>query len=308
MPQTRHLLPQLYYFSVVARHRSFTLAAQELSISQSAVSYQIKKLEDQLGYTLLIREPRKPILLTAKGATLLQRCEEIYASLDNTIEEMSGNSLSGELSVTADICFGTLMVSPALPFIQQRYPKLGLRLNLSEEFLDLDNNQIDLAIRSRTDDPELEYQFLCSTRMMLVASKQYLNSHPPLKKICDLYQHHILCTGDNDFDWQNLTNAVGDMSWHKLDKRLRINNILALTQAMKAGSGVAYIASYTIAHQLEEGSLCKLLDQHLPEKQINYYLAFPARAKDNPRVAAFRMQLQNYIRQSDLSRFLVTEN
>ncbi|MEH6579799.1 MAG: LysR family transcriptional regulator [Amphritea sp.] len=304
MPQIRHLLPQLYCFTIVAKHHSFTLAAQELSISQSAVSYQIKKLEEQLGYTLLLREPRKPIRLTTKGETLLHSCEEIYARLDNTIEEMSGSSLSGELSLTADVCFGTLVVSQALPFIQQRYPKLALRLNLTEEFLDLGSNQIDLAIRSRNDDPQLEYEFLCSTRMMLVASKTYLKSHPQLRKISDLYQHQILCTGDDDFDWQNLTSEIGSLHWHKLSNRLRINNIQALTQAMTAGSGIAYIASYTIAQQLEDGSLQVLLDQQLPELEINYYLAYPPRTKNNPKAKAFREQLQAFIRQSELNRFL----
>lgn len=308
MHQIRHLLPQLYCFSVVARQRSFTLAADELSIAQSAVSYQIKKLEDQLGYTLLIREPRKPIQLTAKGRVLMQRCEEIYASLDHTLDELSGSSLSGELAVATDVCFGTQVVAPALPLIQQRYPKLGLRLNLSETFVELGGNEIDLAIRSRTDDPTLEYQFLCNTRMLLVASKSYLQSAPPLKNLKDLAQHRILCTGDDDYDWLTLVGNTPALEWQKLGDRLCINNIQALTQAMIAGSGVAYLAHYTLAQQLDTGVLEVLLPQQLPEQTINYYLAFPGHAKGNPRIRAFGEQLRSFISGSELSRFLQTDS
>ncbi|GGK58675.1 LysR family transcriptional regulator [Amphritea balenae] len=304
MPQIRHLLPQLYCFSVVARHRSFTQAAEELSISQSAVSYQIKKLEDQLGYTLLLREPRKPIQLTSKGETLLHRCEEIYARLDNTIEEISGSTLSGELSLTSDICFGTDVVAPALPFIQQRYPKLDMRLNLTEAFIHLDDSGIDLAIRSRTDDPELEYEFLCSTRMLLVASRQYIKSHSPIKKLTDFYQHQILCTGDDDYDWLTLTNQVSDLDWHRLNKRMRINSIQALNQAVVADAGIAYVASYTVAQQLDDNVLVSLLESQLPEQRINYYLAWPSRNRSNPKISAFSQQLHHYIAQSDLNLFL----
>lgn len=308
MAQLRHLLPQLYCFTIVMKHRSFTLAADELKISQSAVSYQIRKLEEQLGYALIIREPRKPIRLTSKGSLLLQRCEEIYASLDNTLEEMNGSSLEGELNLTADVCFGTLVVSSALPYILKRYPKLNFQLHLSEVFLDLNSSEMDIAIRSRTDDPELEYDFLCRADMMLVASKDYLATYAPVKQMSDLYEHRILCTGDDDFDWHNLTTKVDQLNWHKLTHRLCINNVQALTQAMIAGAGIAYIASYTIAQQLEEGTLDILLAEQLPALTIPYYLAYPPRIKGSPKVEAIRERLQSFIRHSELGRFLTVSS
>lgn len=318
MAQLRHLLPQLYCFTLVMKHRSFTLAAEELNISQSSVSYQIRKLEEQLGYPLVIREPRKPLRLTSKGNILLQRCEQIYASLDNTLEEIDGSSLEGELNLTTDVCFGTLVIASALPYILKRYPKLQLNLHLSDEFVDLSNFEMDIAIRSRNDDSELEYEFLCQAEMMLVASKDYLAAYPPIKTFQDLEQHRVLCTGDDDFDWHNITTRVDELNWHKLSNRLRINNVQALTQAMIAGAGIAYLAPYTLAQQLEEGTLQPLLADQLPILNIPYYLTYPAHTKSysshvkdypgqhtgNPKIQAIRERLQDFIRHSELGRFL----
>ncbi|MDI3324856.1 LysR family transcriptional regulator [Pontibacterium granulatum] len=306
MSQARHLLPYLYSFSIVARLRSFTLAAEELSISQSGVSYQIKKLEDQLGYPLLIREPRRPIQLTSKGKILLQLCEEMYANLENTLEEMSGSSLSGELSLTADVCFGTMVVSPALNFIQQRYPHLSFRLNLCEEFIHLANNEIELAIRSRTGEPGMAYEPLCKTNMLLVASKPYLQSTPPIRRFEDLKHHRILCTGEDDFDWHELIANIGELDWQSLHKRSMINNLQALTQAMSEGSGVCYVAAFTVAKQLEEGSIEIVLPDQLPQMEISYYLAYPSHTKSAAKIQAFSERLKTYIQHSALSSFFTT--
>ncbi|WP_286239869.1 LysR family transcriptional regulator [Neptuniibacter halophilus] len=306
MRRIRHLLPRLYCFSIVAKQRSFTQAAEELNISQSGVSYQIKKLEEQLGYALMIREPRRPIQLTDKGRTLLHLCEEIYANLENTLDEMSGDSLSGELSITSDVCFGSLVLAPALGFIEQRYPNLSLRMQFQDEFIELGNRNIDIAIRSLTSDPDLDYIPLCKTRMHLVASKAYLSNAGPIRKLEDLYQHKILCSGEDDFDWHNLITQVPHLDWHKLNKHCMINNLQALSQSMCAGSGIAYLAAYTVASQLMEGSIETLLENQIPDMEISYYLACRTHTANNPKTRAFCERIKDYIQQSELSAFLQT--
>ena len=108
------------------------------------------------------------------------------------------------------------------------------------------------------------------------------------------------------------------MNWHKLSNRLRINNVQALTQAMIAGAGIAYLAPYTLAQQLEEGTLQPLLTDQLPTLNIPYYLTYPAHTKSysshvkdypgqhtgNPKIQAIRERLQDFIRHSELGRFL----
>jgi DNA-binding transcriptional LysR family regulator len=194
----RHILPQLHYFWVVAQTRSFTLSAAQLNISQSAVSYQIKKLEEQLGVVLVVRDTQNR--LTPAGERLANCCQEIFNRLDSVLDSIEGRSSEGGLTVTSATCLGSLLLSSTMKDLRERHPGLQVKLHLSEEVVDMMEGSVDLAIRSSIVDKRLEYQLLFKTRMVLAASKEYLTQHPAIKKMADLSQHCMVQLSADDYD------------------------------------------------------------------------------------------------------------
>ena len=142
------LLPHLHYFWLVAKSGSFTQAAEQLEVSQSAVSYQIKKLEDKLGITLFTRDTRHRARLTKEGEDLAKRCQTVFKDLEGTIMAISGQPNKGRITITAPTAFGSLIIAPALKPLRDHFPDLDIDLIITDDVLDFFTHSVDLAIRS----------------------------------------------------------------------------------------------------------------------------------------------------------------
>ena len=295
------ILPQLHYFALVSRYRSFTRAAQRLNISQSAVSYQIKKLEDTLGVQLLIRQPGNQTELTPQGELLADTTQQVFTLLEARLADLSGQTISGSLTISTDTCFGTFAVAPAIGALKRRYPQLKIEVDLNEKFIDLASQNVDVAIRSSTRDPSLEYQPLCRSRMVLVASPAYLAARSPIRVFDDLSQHQVLRTGEVDFDWGQLARMRSEVDLAVLGNTIDINNIFALTQAMLGGAGVAYLSAYQILQALREGAVREVLPPLTDGIFNTYYLAYSPRAEANEKIRAFVGGLVEQLRQPELA-------
>ncbi len=295
------ILPQLHYFALVSRYRSFTRAAQQLNISQSAVSYQIKKLEGALGVQLLVRQPGNQTKLTPHGELLASTTQQVFNLLEARLADISGQALAGSLTISTDTCFGTFVVAPAIGALKHRYPQLKIEVDLNEMFIDLASQNVDVAIRSSTRDTSLEYQPLCRSRMVLVASPAYLAARGPIRAFDDLSQHHVLRTGEVDFDWEQFARLRPEVDLSVLGNTIDINNIFALTQAMLGGAGIAYLSAYQILQALKEGAVREVLPQLTDGISNTYYLAYSPRADANEKIRAFVDGLVEQLRQPELA-------
>ena len=152
----------LHVFGVVARCLSFTAAADELHLTKGAISYQIKRLEAELGFQLFTRQHRG-VALTEKGLTLAHTCQALFGDLDRTIDGLRGET-AARITIGLSTYFASRWLSPRLMMFMADHPDLALRLQPLVDLIDLRSHDIDMAIRwGRGDwsDLEIERLFRC---------------------------------------------------------------------------------------------------------------------------------------------------
>jgi DNA-binding transcriptional LysR family regulator len=291
----RHILPQLHYFWVVAQTRSFTLSAAQLNISQSAVSYQIKKLEEQLGVVLVVRDTQNR--LTPAGERLVNCCQEIFNRLDSVLDSIEGHTSEGVLTVTSATCLGSLILSGALKGLRDRHPGLQVKLHLSEPLVDMMEGSVDLAIRSSVADKRLDYQPLFKTRMVLAASKEYLAQNPVIKKMDDLKDHCLVQLSADDYDWLELRRDRPEIQVPAVNNVVYIDNQIGISHAIRSGVGIAYLPAYTISRELQEGSVKVLPLEEFSDIHISYYAACAPALAGNARIKTFVNFLTEFLTQ-----------
>lgn len=141
----QQLLSLLHTFSVAARHLSFTLAADELFVTQGGVSQRIKKLEDLLGFSLFVRKTRK-LELTPEGQRVLVMLNLSFETIFSEISDIQTGELSGELYIATSPYFASAWLMPRLPDFKARYPKLAIKLQAKQNQSDFQFEPYDAAI------------------------------------------------------------------------------------------------------------------------------------------------------------------
>jgi DNA-binding transcriptional LysR family regulator len=167
---------ELIAFHSVVKHSSFAKAAEELALSPSGVSRIVTRLEERLGVRLVQRTTRS-LSLTEAGAAFYARAGQILADLMDAEAEVQKATTQprGTLRVSAPIVFGQLYVTPLLEQVLSRYPELHIDLTLTNRFVDLIDEGIDLALRiGSLTDSRLIARRLCSNQRVLVAAPSYL--------------------------------------------------------------------------------------------------------------------------------------
>src|SRR3984957_11815415 len=148
MPSKRYSLPQLGFiqgFEAAARHLSFT-KAEELFITQSAVSRQIKALEDHLGVALFERRQRA-LALTESGHTLYRVATDVLERLQATADQLRASGRARQLSLTTTSGFASLWLIPRLQRFTRLYPDVDVRISVTSDVVNLERGLVDLAIR-----------------------------------------------------------------------------------------------------------------------------------------------------------------
>ncbi|MEY1557502.1 LysR substrate-binding domain-containing protein [Yoonia sp. R2331] len=174
-PALRHIsLDALRVFSAAARHRSFTLAAKELFVTQVAVSKRIKGLEQQLGFELFVRSGRR-IDLTERGARLAARVDTALNYLATEINALQPGSTTGEVAISAAASVSQLWLSPRLQKISHTFPHLKIVLNTTDRISDLENSPDALSILYAVEGhPEWSTTLLFSEELIPMAAPSYL--------------------------------------------------------------------------------------------------------------------------------------
>src|ERR1700693_1125602 len=194
MPK-RYNLPQLGFFQgfeAAARNLSFTKAADELFITQSAVSRQIKALEDHLGIRLFERRPRS-LALTENGQALHRISADVLERLQATTEQLRAPSRTRQLSITTTTGFASLWLIPRLQRFTSLYPDIDVRISATTDTLNLERSLVDLAIRYCRPEsaPEGAARLFGEEVLPVCAPALLRNRARPLKRPQDL-KHHVL--------------------------------------------------------------------------------------------------------------------
>jgi DNA-binding transcriptional LysR family regulator len=277
---------KLRIFHAVADAGSLTHAGDTLHLSQSAVSRQIRALEESLNTTLFRRHARG-LLLTEQGEMLFEATRSMTKRLDATAARIrdSEEEVFGELRVTTTTGFGTLWLAPRLPRLFERYPNLRIDLMLEERVLDLAMREADVAIRLKEpSQAELIRRRILEVQIRLYASRSYIEKHGLPTTIEELSAHRLISQSPASPQVRAGADFVQPLLAQAQSSSLTVNNYFGILQGVIHGLGIGSLPDYlTVDHP----DLVNVLpnEQSAP---IPTYLAYVEELRHSKRVGAFR--------------------
>lgn len=253
----------LAVFRRVAELQSFSRAARELRLSNAAVSKHVAMLEEQLAVRLLQRTTRK-VALTATGAAYLAGCARILdelADLDQAVTHAT-TRVTGTLRINAPAAFGVLYLSPLLPELLAAWPELAIELSMTDRFVDLIEEGVDVVVRiapSLPDSATLVARRLVGSAQVVCASPRYLRGRTP-RTPADLAHHTCLAYGSRAPRWRF---TRGKQTFDvPIDARLTVDNSLVLRDAVLADAGIALLPAFYVADLVRARRLRVVLADH----------------------------------------------
>ena len=276
-------------FVRVAETHSFSEAARRLHASQSAVSRAVSGLEAELGARLLHRTTRS-LTLTEAGRGYFERAARILADLEeaNLAVTQLQAAPRGRLRVNAPMSFGFLHLAPALPDFLALYPELSVDLSMSDRFVDLIEEGVDVAVRiGALEDSSLIARKLAPIRRVVCASPAYLNARGTPLAPDDLKQHDCLCNSNIAVlhEWR-FAAADGKLWPVDVNGRLSANNGDALRVAALKGLGLANLPTFIVGADLQAGTLMTVLDDFAVQ-DLSMSAVYPPGRHLSPKVRAF---------------------
>jgi len=277
---------KLRIFHAVAAAGSLTHAGDALHLSQSAVSRQIRALEESLGTTLFHRHARG-LILTEQGELLFDATSAMNKRLDTAAARIrdSEEEVFGELRVTTTTAFGTLWLAPRLPKLYHKFPDLKIDLMLEERVLDLPMREADVAIRMKEpSQADLVRRRLMSVRMRLYATRTYLADRATPERPEDLSDHRLICQGPTTAQVAAGAALVQELMTNDIRSLLTVNNYFGVLQAVLNNLGVGVLPDY-LADDFPE--LVRVLPE-VESTEVPVFLAYPEELRQSKRVSAFR--------------------
>ncbi len=284
---------KLRIFHAVADVGSLTHAGDTLHLSQSAVSRQIRALEEMLNTTLFHRHARG-LILTEQGELLfdatqamMKRVEAATARIRDSEEEVFG-----ELKVTTTHGFGVLWLAPRLAKLYEKFPDLKIDLMLEERVLDLPMREADVAIRMKEpSQADLIRKRLMSIRMRLYATPEYLADRGEPKTPADLASHRLICQNPRSAQVTAGLNLVQQLLTFDIQSMLTVNNYFGVLQAVLSNLGIGVLPDYIIE---DFPSVVRVLPD-VESVEVPVFLAYPEELRQSKRVSAFRDFVQEEI-------------
>ncbi|HYG85836.1 MAG TPA: transcriptional regulator GcvA [Azospirillum sp.] len=275
-------LNALRAFEAAARHLSFTKAADELHVTQAAVSHQIKALEEWLGIPLF-RRVNRGLILTDAGQAYLPPLREALDTMANATDRLFRKDSAGALTISTMPSFAAKWLVLRLGRFQADHPELDVRLQTTSQFVDFAQQDVDVAIRFGNGNwPELRVERLLSEDIFPVCSPRLL---PTLTRPADL-RHHTLLHDDYIITWGNWLAAAG-VDGIEVSRGQHFTDSALVLQAAMEGHGVALARQVLAADDLAAGRLVRPFDVTLTGKYA-YYLVAPPHYFSRPKVNAFR--------------------
>lgn len=278
-------LNSLRAFEAAARHLSFTRAAEELFVTPAAISHQVKALEEWFGVQLFFRRNRE-ILMTEAGQLLLPGARDAFDTLDMACQRILAEEATGELRVTCMPSFAASWLVPRLAGFRNREPDIDVLLSTEDRVVDFNLEPFDLGIRMGSGSyTDLESVHLLDEEIFPVCSPMLQQGEHPLKTPDDLV-HHTLLHDDYVAGWAEWLADAGVTSVNA-KRGPMIDNSAMLLQAAADGQGVAMARRALAQGLLDAGRLIRPFALSMTN-QSSYYLVYPSRLKDHPKITAFR--------------------
>lgn len=284
-------LSQLRTFEAVSRRMSFTAAAEELCLTQSAVSRQIRFLEESLGLPLFLRKHRT-IELTSEGRQLFVAVSRGLDEIGRCVGGLRAAVEAPQITFAASVAFSYYWLMPRLGRFADRCPDIDLRVLATDLKVDLRRQDADIAVLYGKGDWEgVEVRRLFGERVYPVCSPAYLQDHPEIRRPENLLDQTLLHLdgGGNNWaavDWQ-IWLARQKVADRPARRGIRLNSYPMVLQGAQAGRGVALGWSYITDAMLAAGQLVCPFEQHTLETACNYYIGALADKVSHPAISEF---------------------
>lgn len=283
MPRSLPPLDALIGFEAAARHLSFSKAADEICVTQSAISRQVRRIEAFLGQPLFVRKHRA-IELTERGRLLHDVVDESLGRLAQAITALRADDSPQRLRVSASTAFASLWLLPRLSRLRARIPDVAVHIEADNPIVHRAQGEVDVTIRCCTPDAmtDPEAVLLSDEWVFPVCSPSLLRAGmAPLRRIDDLPQHTLLHLADprDAWPWLQWSNWLGQVGGPQVDLRagLRFSHFDQLIQAAIIGHGVALGSSPLVDHLLDDGVLVAPLTERAPSPRAFYLCHGPRR-------------------------------
>ncbi|MCI0995832.1 transcriptional regulator GcvA [Pseudomonas corrugata] len=277
-------------FEVATRHATFTSAAHELHVTQSAVSHQLKHLEALWGLQLF--ERGKSLSLTPAGATLAPIVREFFMSLEATLADLREQKGRVRLEVSTTYSFALKWLLPRLPSLSRQHPELLVSLDTTDKIIHFSDAQADVAIRlGKGIYPGLYSEFLFGEQVFPVASPDLLQRYGTPRNPAELLHYPLLTRDGADLvpKWEAWFQKVG-LEFLPLKESVRFGDSNMTVEAALLGQGVALVRSGHVETEISDGRLVRLFDVPFPSP-LAYYFVCPKGTESQPHIVNFRQWL-----------------
>ena len=277
---------KLRIFHAVADAGSLTHAGEALHLSQSAVSRQIRSLEESLNTTLFHRHARG-LILTEQGELLFDATSSMNRRLETAAARIrdSEDEVFGELRVTTTTGFGTLWLAPRLGKLYEKYPDLKIDLMLEERVLDLPMREADVAIRMKEpSQADLIRRRLMSVRMRLYATPEYLAAEGTPSGLEDISEHRLISQNPATAQVAAGATLVQSLLSQDIRSTLTVNNYYGVLQAVLYNLGIGVLPDYLTE---DFPNLVRVLPD-VESSEVPVFLAYPEELRHSKRISAFR--------------------
>jgi LysR family glycine cleavage system transcriptional activator len=277
-------------FEAAARHLSFTQAASELNVTQTAISHQIRRLEEELGIRLFIRKNRA-LALTPQARDYLPGVRAAFNDLRLATDRLLRKGDDNVLTVSTLASLAAKWLLPRLTAFQEAHPGIDVRITTSTALVEFRNGDVDAAIRyGRGNWPGLRAEWLMADEVFPVCSPALLSGKRPLQTAEDLRDHVLLHTSNNSDDWRQWLTAAGLPSDLSRLPGITFDLILMTVQAAIDGIGVAMGRTSYVQDDIAKGRLVVPFNIALPA-DAGFYLVSPEGVAEPPKLKAFRQWL-----------------
>lgn len=275
-------------FEAAARHLSFTLAASELNVTQTAISHQIRRLEEELGIRLFVRQNRA-LALTPEARDYLPGVRAAFNDLRLATDRLLRKDDDKVLTVSTLASLAAKWLLPRLTDFQEQHPGIDVHITTSTSLVDFQRDNVDAAIRyGRGQWPGLRADWLMADELFPVCSPSLLRGDKPLRRPEDLRDHPLLHTSNaNSDDWRLWLTAAGQPADIARQPGITFDMIFMTIQAAIDGIGVAMGRTSYVQDDIAKGRLVVPFKIALPA-DAGFYVVAPEGRREAPKLAAFR--------------------
>lgn len=279
-------------FLAVAETLNFRAASERLALTQSAISRQVKALEDELGIALFVRSTRM-VQLTPAGQSLVPVVARMLQSLDQTVGQIRSRGQRRRVSITSFASFASLWLLPRLEHFQRRYPDIDIRLSSQDETIDLDSSDLDLALRYGPPQKASNVFKLFDEEVLPVISSRLAAQlgrgfqTQDLLKMAWIEDSVPSRVSQNWLSWRawleaHRLNHLSPKSWLYMDFASQ------MIQSAVAGQGVALGRSPLVLGHIQQGLLEPVLLENQLKSPWSYWLVLRETVVDREEVALFK--------------------